>query len=78
MLSDRCSGLFFNDTGRTAFLLVIFGVAVMLATGCATTGSGISTRLVSPVRTAQDNSDPQDDGWYQPPRSPGFNDSTGS
>ena len=78
MLSDRCSGLFYNDTGRTAFLVVIFGVAVMLATGCSTTGAGISTGLVSPVRTVQDNSDPQDDGWYQPPRSPGFDDLTRS
>jgi hypothetical protein len=78
MLSDHCSGLFFNDTGRTAFLVVIFGVAVMLATGCSSTGTGISTRLVSPVLATQGNSDLQDDGWYQPPRSPGFDDLTRS
>jgi hypothetical protein len=78
MFGDRCSGLFFNDTGRTAFLVVIFGVAVMLATGCSSTGTGISTRLVSPVLATQGISDPQDDGWYQPPRSPGFDDLTRS
>jgi hypothetical protein len=78
MLNDRCSGLFFNDMGRAALLAVIFGVVVMLATGCSSTGTGFSTRLVSPVLATQGNSDPQDDGWYQPPRSPGFNDLTGS
>jgi hypothetical protein len=78
MLSDRCSGLFFNDMGRTAFLTVILGVGVVLATGCSQTGMGFSTKLVSPVRTTQDDSDPQDDGWYQPPRSPGFDDLTRS
>jgi hypothetical protein len=77
-LNDRCSGFFFNDMGRAALLAVIFGVVVMLATGCSSTGTGVSTRLVSPVLATQDSSDSQDDGWYQPPRSPGFNELTGS
>ncbi len=78
MLNDRCSGFFFNDMGRAALLAVIFGVVVMLATGCSSTGAGFSTRLVNPVLATQGNSDSQDDGSYQPPRSPGFNDLTGS
>ena len=78
MLNDRCSGFFFNDMGRAALLAVIFGVVVMLATGCSSTGTRFSTRLVNPVVATQGNSDSQDDGWYQPPRSPGFNDLTGS
>jgi hypothetical protein len=78
MLSDRCSGFFFNDTGRAALLAVIFGIVVMLATGCSSTGTGISTKLVSPVLATQGISDPQDDGWYQPTRSPGFDDLTRS
>ena len=45
MLNDRCSGFFFNDMGRAALLAVIFGVVVMLATGCSSTGTGFSTRL---------------------------------
>ena len=77
-LNDHCSGFFFNDMGRAALLAVIFGVVIMLATGCASTGTGISARLVSPVLATQGNSDSQDDGWYQPPRSPGFHDETGS
>jgi hypothetical protein len=78
MLNDRCSGFFFNDMGRAALLAVIFGVVVMLATGCSSTGTGISTGVVSPVLATQGRSDSQDDSWYQPPRSPGFNDLTGS
>jgi hypothetical protein len=78
MLNDRCSGFFFNDMGRAALLAVIFGVVVMLATGCSSTDTGISARLVSPVLSTQGNSDWQDDGWYQPARSPGFHDETGS
>jgi hypothetical protein len=78
MLNDRCSGFFFNDMGRAALLAVVLGVAVGLATGCSSTGAGFSARLVSPVLTTQQDSDPQDDGWYQPPRSPSFNDLTGS
>jgi hypothetical protein len=78
MLSDRRSGFFFNDMGRATLLVVILGVVVILATGCSSTGTGFSTRLVSPVAATKGNSDPQDDGWYQPPRSPGFNDLTGS
>ncbi len=77
-LNDRYFGFFFNDMGRAALLAVIFAVVVMLTTGCSSTGTGISTRLVSPVLATQGNSDSQDDGWYRPPRSPGFNDLTGS
>jgi hypothetical protein len=77
-LNDHCSGFFLNDKGRAALLAVIFGVVVMLATGCSSTGTRLSARLVSPVLATQGNSDSQDDGWYQPPRSPGFNDETGS
>jgi hypothetical protein len=77
-LNDRCSGFFFNDMGRAALLAVIFSVVIMLATGCSSTGTGISARLVSPVLATQGNSDSQDDAWYQPPRSPGFHDETGS
>jgi hypothetical protein len=57
---------------------VLLGVTIALATGCSSTGTGISARLVSPVVTTQQNSDLQGDGGYQPPRSPGFNDLFGS
>ncbi len=77
-LNDRCSGFFFNDVGRAALLAAVFGVAVVLATGCSSTGTGINARLVSAVLTTEQDPDSRDDGWYQPPRSPAFNDLTGS
>ena len=78
MLNDRCSGLFFNDIGRAALLAVTFGLAIALATGCSSTGGGARAGLIAPVTTAQQSSIGGDDSFYQPLRSPGFNDLTGS
>jgi hypothetical protein len=69
MLNDRCSGLFFNDMGRAALLAVIFGVVVMLATGCSSTGGGVKAGLMEP----QEPQEPQPNAdivaanrdWYQ-------------
>ena len=57
---------------------VVLGVTIALTTGCSSTGTGTNARLVSPSLTTQQASDPQDGGWYQPPRSPGFDDLFGS
>lgn len=73
-----CSRVLLHYVGRAELLAVVLGVTVALATGCSSTGTGMNARLVSPVLTTQRNSDPQDDGWYQPPRSPGFDDLFGS
>jgi hypothetical protein len=78
MLNDHCSGFFFNDMGRAALLAVVFGVVVLLATGCSSTGTGVKAGLIAPVTSASQDSVPEDDGFYHPPRSPGFNDLTGS
>jgi hypothetical protein len=78
MLNDRCSGLFFNDIGRAALLAVIFGLSVVLATGCSSTGGGVKAGLISPVKIAHHGLVRGDNGFYQPPRSPEFNDLTGS
>ena len=53
MLNDRCSGFFFNDMGRAALLAVVFGVAVVLATGCSSTGGGVKAGLITPVINSQ-------------------------
>jgi hypothetical protein len=78
MLDDRCSGLFFNDVGRAALLAVIFGLAVALATGCSSMGGGLKAGLIAPVVDTQPGAVLANDGFYQPPRSPGFDDLTGS
>jgi hypothetical protein len=62
MLNDRCSGFFFNDMGRAALLAVVFGVAVVLATGCSSTGGGVKAELIAPVTSAAQDSVPEDDG----------------
>jgi len=67
MLNDRCSGFFFNDTGRAALLAVIFGVVVMLATGCSSTGGGVKAGLIQP-QELQPNANivAANRDWYQP------------
>jgi len=69
---NRKSG--FTNIAQGAF----FGLAVLLATGCASTGGGVRTGLIAPVTTAHHGSVQEGDGFYQPPRSPGYNDLTGS
>jgi hypothetical protein len=56
----------------------LLGVTIALATGCSSKDTGITLRPVSPVRTTQQNSDPQGDGGCQSLRCPGFEDLFGS
>jgi hypothetical protein len=35
LLNDRCSGAFVNEIKRSAFLIIILSVIVVLATGCS-------------------------------------------
>jgi hypothetical protein len=67
-----------NNVGLATLLTAIFGVAVVLATGCGSTSGGVKTALISPVTNTRQSSPPEDGGLYQPLRSPGFNDLTGS
>ena len=77
MLDDRCSGLFFKDFGRAALLGVILGLAIVLGTGCTSMGDGVRAGLIAPVTNGHQSSIGEDDDFYQPPRSPGYNDLTG-
>jgi len=67
---NRKSG--FTDIAQAAF----FGLAVLLAIGCSSTGGGVRTGLIAPV--AHEGSGEEGNGFYQPPQSPGFNDQRGS
>jgi hypothetical protein len=58
-LNDRCSGFFFNDMGRAALLAVVFGVAVVLATGCSATSGGVKAGLITPVINTQQGAVPE-------------------
>ena len=57
---------------RAGLLAVALGATVVFATGCSSTGTGFDARLISPVPNNQQATNSEDDNWYQPSRSPGF------
>ena len=72
LISNHYSGGFWDHIRRAALLGVAFGTTVVPATGCSSTGSGMNARLISPVPTNQQAANFEDDNWYQPSLSPGF------
>jgi len=53
----------------------MLAVAVVLETGCSSTGAGFRPLLIrGPLPAAQQSSGLEENGWNQPPRSPAFND----
>jgi hypothetical protein len=72
LLTDHCSGALVNQIERAALLAVVLGAAVVLATGCSSTDTGFNARLISPVLNNQQARNSEDDNWYQPSRSSGF------
>jgi hypothetical protein len=77
MFEDR-SCLWFRDVGRAALVAMVVGGAVALTTGCSSTGEGVNAGLIAPVVKAQASIVAEDGSVYQPPRSTGSNDLTGS
>ena len=71
-LGSHCSGIILVHIRRAALLAVALGTTVVLATGCSSTGTGMNARLISPVPTNQQAANFEDDNWYQPSLSPGF------
>jgi hypothetical protein len=78
MFNDRCSSLGFNDAGRAALLAIFLGGVVAVTSGCSSTEGSVRAGLIAPVIKTQAGTVPERDGFYRPPRSPGFNDLTGS
>jgi hypothetical protein len=78
LLTCRCTGAFVDEVKRSAFLIVILSVIVVLATGCSTMGTGSSARLISLIPPSHQNANSEDDSGYQPVRSPAFSDLFGS
>jgi hypothetical protein len=76
LLPEHCSGLFVNRIERAGLLAVALAAIVVLATGCSSTGTGFSERLITPNHQQATNS--EYDGWYQTSRSPGFDPDFGS
>ena len=67
----------FREIAQAAKLTIVLGITVMLGTSCASTGNGVSTRLISPVTNNQQVPDPEKNDLYQPARSPAFSDLLG-
>ena len=76
--NDRCTGLFLNEIRQSTLLALVFSIAVMLTTGCSSTGKGLSAKLMVPVTGSANGSAVEDSGSYYPPRSPAFDDLFGS
>jgi hypothetical protein len=70
--SQHCFGVFVKHIDRASLLAVALGVTVVFATGCSSTDTGFDARLISPVPNNQQARNSEDDSWYQPSRSPGF------
>src|SRR5258708_27293616 len=72
LLPDNCFGVSVNRIERAGLLAVALAAIVVLATGCSSTGTGFSARVIRPVPNNQQATNSEDDSWYQPPRSPAF------
>jgi hypothetical protein len=72
LLTDHCSRASLSQIEQATLLAVVLGAAVVLATGCSSTGSGFVGRLISPVANNQQATNSQSYNWYQPSRSSGF------
>jgi hypothetical protein len=77
LLTDHWSGVFLNRIRRAPLLTVVLGMMLVVATSCSSTGNKFSTRLVSTFSSAQLASDVEDEGRYEPARSPAFSDLLG-
>ena len=73
VLTDHRSDVSLTRIRRAALLTVVLGMTAVVATSCSSTGNGFTARLVSPVSPAQHGSDHENEGWYEPARSPAFN-----
>jgi hypothetical protein len=72
LLPDRCSGVVVNRIEGAGLLAVALAAIVVLATGCSSTDTGFSERLISPVSNNRQATHSEDDSGYQARRSPGF------
>jgi hypothetical protein len=66
LLTDSCSGAFVNAIARSAFLIVMLNVIVVLATGCFSRGTGSNARLITPILTNPQDANSEDDGGTNP------------
>jgi len=75
MVNDDCSCFWFWGMARAALVGIVLAGTVPFTTGYSSTGGSAKGGLIASVSKAQPDTVPEDDGGYQPPRSPSFNDS---
>jgi uncharacterized protein YceK len=78
LVRHHCFGVLANQIRQSPLLAIMLAITIVLATGCSSMATAFSARLISPNTANQQTSNSEDDGWYQPPRSPGFDDLFGS
>ena len=78
MPSDHWFDRFLADIGFPALLALLFGLLVALTTSCTSTDGSVKAGLIAPVVNVSQTSADENSDFYQPPRSPGFNQLTGS
>ena len=71
-ISSHCFGTFWDQIRRPTLLSVALGTTAAFVTGCASSGTGFKARLISPIPTKEQAANLEDDNWYQPSLSPGF------
>jgi len=75
MFNDGFSCLGFCGVPRAALLAIVLGGTVVFTAGCSSRGGGATARLIVP--DVQPGIVAEDDGGYEPARSPAFTDLTG-
>jgi hypothetical protein len=76
LTNNRCTGFFVDEIRQATLLALVFSIAVLLTTGCSSTGDGFSAKFIAPVTSSAKGSAPEDNGYY-PARSPAFDDLIG-
>ena len=75
LINGHCSRALWDHIRWAALPAVMLAVAVVLETGCSSTGAGFSPLMIrGPLPAAQQSTGLEEYGWNQPPRSPEFND----
>ena len=75
LINGHCSRALWDHIRWAALPAVMLAVAVVLETGCSSTGAGFSPLMIrGPLPAAQQSTGLEEYGWNQPPRSPAFND----
>jgi hypothetical protein len=75
LISGHCSRPLWDHIRWATLSAVMLAVAVVLETGCSSTGAGFSPLMIrGPLPAAQQSSGLEENGWNQPPRSLAFSD----